>query len=79
MNWTIGVSGTLDKTVAFARNEREPYGLKDPLRDLPSQLSATTKNARFHVTGDTNPVDHPLDLFFPLPRATPGRRKLRAY
>jgi hypothetical protein len=62
VNWTIGVSSTLDKAVAFARNERETYGLKDPPNDLPGTLSATPLKARWRTTVETHPVECPQDL-----------------
>lgn len=75
MNWTIGVSGTQDKTVAFARNERESYGQKDPLNAPSSHVLASAVNELFRNTGDPHPVEHPQNTFSPWRMSVPGRRK----
>lgn len=71
MNWTIGVSGTHDNTVAFSRNEREPYGLKGLPNDLPSHIFTTTVKTRFRKTGDTQPVEYPQGLASPAANPVP--------
>jgi len=74
MIWTIGDSGTHDNAVAFARNERECYGLKDPQSDLPSHLPATTMKMPFRKTGGAPPLEYPQDLFSPQRKSSSGRR-----
>ena len=71
MNWTIGVSDTHDRTVAFARNERESYGLKDPLNDLPSYQSSTTVKTRIRKAGDTHRLSTRRSCFLPNASAVP--------
>jgi len=79
VNWTIGVSGTLDEVMAFAMNERAAYVQKDPPNTHLCHSKASIPHVRFRKSGDQAPAGFPQDLVSPNRESASGRRKRLAY